>query len=247
MSCIVVSRSLIQAQLLSGLLAQCCPVVIDEACDCVEVALAAINRHLPELLILDRDAADGGCERLARRLSAVRPDAKLILLCSDPRTEPLRQQLANVLPCSATWQALIRSVRAIGPDAAQPQRDEPAVLLDPLPDADRFEALRPRERSVLRWIGSGLSSREIARILGVSLQTVETYRKSLGAKLGVSGARLVRIAVLYSCLSLGLPFTPGPPSGHLSAALPDHGKIVALKKAQKPSPLGRDQPRAPLL
>ena len=78
-----------------------------------------------------------------------------------------------------------------------------AELVDGFPDLTLFERLRPRERSVLELVGLGLGSREIARALGVSLQTVETYRKNVSAKLGLSGARLVRIAVLYRCVHLG--------------------------------------------
>ena len=37
----------------------------------------------------------------------------------------------------------------------------------------------------------------IAARLNLSVATVETYRKSVAAKLGISGAELVRLATLY--------------------------------------------------
>jgi len=45
-----------------------------------------------------------------------------------------------------------------------------------------------------------LLNKEIAARLDLSVATVETYRKGVAAKLGVSGAELVRIATLYRCL-----------------------------------------------
>lgn len=198
MPCLVVSSSGMRAQLLAGLLAQCAPVSIADACDSAATAIAAIDRCRPDLVILDRDGDNGDCERIARHLLSVTARARLILLSSDPRLEPLRQELAPLIARTDSWQALLCCVRASA-GASRPQAQQG----DPLPDASIFQRLRPRERSVLELVGSGLGSRDIAQALGVSQQTVETYRKSVSAKLGVSGARLVRIAVLYSCVYAG--------------------------------------------
>lgn len=193
MTCLVVSSTDLRAQLLAGLLAQCGPVEIADACDCAEAAIAAIDRCRPALVILDRDGDSDDCERIARHLQSASDPPRLLLLSCDPRLEPLRRELALTIDRAETWQALLRCVRAIdGAGAGQ------VGLADPLPDYSHFERLRPRERAVLELIGAGLSSRDIALALGVSPQTVETYRKSISAKLGASGARLVRLAVLWS-------------------------------------------------
>ena len=39
----------------------------------------------------------------------------------------------------------------------------------------------------------------IVQRLGLSLSSVETYRKTIASKLGVSGPELVRLAVLLRC------------------------------------------------
>ncbi len=62
--------------------------------------------------------------------------------------------------------------------------------------AEPSELLTDREREVLQNIAEGLSSKEIAGLLGVSLKTVEAHRSNLMEKLGihkVSG--LVRFAI----------------------------------------------------
>jgi PAS domain-containing protein len=45
---------------------------------------------------------------------------------------------------------------------------------------------------ILELIGQGLANKEIAARSGISLHTVETHRKHIAAKLGVSGAELVK-------------------------------------------------------
>jgi LuxR family maltose regulon positive regulatory protein len=67
---------------------------------------------------------------------------------------------------------------------------DPGVLPARLAAARRTvsagEPLTEREREILRFLGSGLTEREIARELFVSFNTVHTHVKSLYRKLGVS-------------------------------------------------------------
>lgn len=230
MACLVVSSTGMRAQLLAGLLAQCAPVTIAAACHSAEAAIAAIDRDQPRLVILDRDGETDDCERIARHLLLIPARPRLILLSSDPRLEPLRRDLGPVIDRTGSWQALLSCVRARDQESR-----EHADQVDPLPDVSCFEQLRPRERSVLELMGSGLGSREIARMLGVRVQTVETYRKSVSAKLGVSGARLVRIAVLYCCVYLGRLRSP---SKGLDGD--GHGLPAALIDLRDPNPLDVD-------
>ena len=48
------------------------------------------------------------------------------------------------------------------------------------------EALTPREIEILRMLGSGLTNKEMARLLGISDHTVKFHISSILAKLGVS-------------------------------------------------------------
>lgn len=59
-----------------------------------------------------------------------------------------------------------------------------------------LSVLTPREREVMQLIAEGLSAKEIATKLGVSIKTAEAHRARLMAKLGVRKASLlVRIAI----------------------------------------------------
>jgi DNA-binding NarL/FixJ family response regulator len=64
--------------------------------------------------------------------------------------------------------------------------------------ATPLESLTDRELAVFRLIGHGLSTREIAKKLHLSVKTVETYRENIKEKLGLRNAtELVQKATLW--------------------------------------------------
>ena len=64
------------------------------------------------------------------------------------------------------------------------------------PGQNRVRLLTKRERDILRLIGEGHSSKEIAWQLGLSKQTVSSHRKHICQKLGVhSTAELIVYAI----------------------------------------------------
>jgi DNA-binding NarL/FixJ family response regulator len=63
---------------------------------------------------------------------------------------------------------------------------------------DLIKALSRRELEVMQGLISGTSIVEIAETLGVSSQSVTTYRRRLLEKLGVEGnAELIALAILH--------------------------------------------------
>ncbi|NTV70563.1 MAG: response regulator transcription factor [Azonexaceae bacterium] len=69
---------------------------------------------------------------------------------------------------------------------------------DALAGNDPFKSLSRREFEVMQALASGTSILEIAARLGVSTQSVTTYRRRLLEKLGVkSNAELVTLAILH--------------------------------------------------
>jgi len=63
----------------------------------------------------------------------------------------------------------------------------------------QMQTLSPRELRVFQALGLGLLNKEIAHSLGLTLQTVGTYRKHISAKLSLSGSELILAATLYRC------------------------------------------------
>lgn len=66
-----------------------------------------------------------------------------------------------------------------------------------------FSLLTPREREVLQLIAEGMSTKQIASRLNISVKTVETYRQLLMEKLDLhSVAELTLYAVREGLVSL---------------------------------------------
>lgn len=76
--------------------------------------------------------------------------------------------------------------------------------------ADPIERLSNRELQILHLIGRGVGTRETARLLHLSVKTVESHRQRLKHKLNLgTGAQLLRYAVLSHAEAL--PTSSGDP------------------------------------
>jgi DNA-binding NarL/FixJ family response regulator len=80
--------------------------------------------------------------------------------------------------------------------------------LEPKATSSNLDDLAPRELQVLRLVAEGKTSKEIAVLLDLGLQTVRSYRKTMMKKLGVNNvAGLTQLA-----LGAGLTRLPGQPA-----------------------------------
>ena len=69
------------------------------------------------------------------------------------------------------------------------------------PKGDGNSALTGREQTVLLQLARGLSNKEVAIALDISVRTVETHRKNIKRKLGISStAGLTRYALEHGVL-----------------------------------------------
>ncbi len=72
--------------------------------------------------------------------------------------------------------------------------------LEPYDKSDR-EQLTNREQTILLQLAQGQSNREVAEVLDISVRTVETHRKNIKRKLGISStAGLTRYALEHGVL-----------------------------------------------
>jgi len=167
-------------------------------------AIGAVERLRPELLILDLFLPDQPGIEVAEALQRVRPEAHLIVLSGQASSflcpPELQPMLHAVVDKTSAFRELRQEINRLL--AGLPRNpDEPELAPDP--DAEATAATDPapltqRERDVLALIAQGCSSRAIAETLGMAETTVQTHRRSLRLKLGVSGSELVRVAVLHS-------------------------------------------------
>jgi DNA-binding NarL/FixJ family response regulator len=70
-------------------------------------------------------------------------------------------------------------------------------------DMTPLEQLSPRQREVLQLIAEGMSSRQIANMLGIKTKTVESHRTQLMHRLGIHDvAGLVRYAIRHGLVAV---------------------------------------------
>jgi DNA-binding NarL/FixJ family response regulator len=104
---------------------------------------------------------------------------------------------AGVVSRRASADAMLEAVRAV---AAGDRYPAPPADVAPTEDGTD-SALSAREHQVLRHIAGGLTHRQVARTLGISQHTVDTYVKRIRVKLGVGNkAELTRAAMSGSPL-----------------------------------------------
>lgn len=197
--CVVVEDQVMFLQLLVAMLRGQQGLDVVGTALSVEEGRAVCLELRPDVLIFDLALPDGRGTAVAEALLGVQPSARLIVLSGEASSfvcpAPLRTALSAVVDKTRAYGTLSQEVAAL----CRPHTEhdscagaDPAAL-----DAEMArQSLTPREQEIFRLIGRGLSNRDIAAALHLSQRTVETHRKNIVAKLGLSGPDLVRLAAL---------------------------------------------------
>jgi len=162
-------------------------------------ALSLLKQLTPDIAIIDVSMPGLTGVELANRLSAECPNVRVIALTvheDQAYVQPLLQAGARgyMLKRSAA-DDLVRAVRAVADGGLylDPAIAEKAM---PAPAEDGLEGevvLSPRELKVMQYTAQGLSNKEIAAKLDLSVKTIETYKARACEKLGLrSRSAIVR-------------------------------------------------------
>lgn len=169
-------------------------------------ARAAIRALVPDVVIVDISLAQGDGLELVRDVHAQRPDLPMLVLSMHDELIFGERLLAAgasgyIMKQAASEQLLVALRRVltgniyISDSLANSLNKGRAERIDGL-GADPIDRLSNRELQVLSLIGRGLSSREAADGLGLSVKTVETHRQSLKRKLNLAtNAQLLQYAI----------------------------------------------------
>lgn len=171
-------------------------------------ARSAIRELLPDIAIVDISLAQGDGLELVRDIHAQLPDLPILVLSMHDETIYAGRLLAAgasgyIMKQAASDQLLV-AVRRVLEGGTYVSEALARTLLTPRGEdaaragivADPIERLSNRELQVLSLIGRGLSSREAAASLGVSVKTVESHRQSLKRKLSLAtNAQLLQFAI----------------------------------------------------
>lgn len=176
--------------------------------DGVSAAMECVKAERPDVAVIDLSLRDGSGLELIERIHEYDPAIPILVLSMHDELLYAERVLgAGALgyvnkqePADRVLKAIRRvldgqryvsrrmaerQVGAAGPDSRSP-----------------LERLTDREMQVLRLIGAGKATREIAAELQLSVKTVDTYREHLKAKLGLESANeLLRYAVAWCEMS----------------------------------------------
>lgn len=167
----------------------------------LEMALA----HLPDLILLDLSLPGrSGLDALSD-IRAQAPQIRVVMMSMYDDAVHVRDALdrgaVGFVVKDAAPQELELALRAAhaGQVFLSPQIS--AKMLAPMLGRERpvgIAALSPRQRQILRLIGNGQSTKEIAADLGISGKTVETHRARMMESLGCRRANdLVLLAARH--------------------------------------------------
>ena len=182
--------------------------VVAEAGSGVE-AIEQVRLHKPDVIAMDiaTEGMDGLDATIA--IKKENPDAKIIALTMHGEDEvfyrALRAGVSGYVPKESAAEELVAAVVvAKGGYYITPQMTRRLVtqFLKVSPSADagyNYSELTERELEVLRMIGEGMTNREIAENLNLTVRTVQTHRTHTMQKLDLHNrAELMRGAVHLS-------------------------------------------------
>ena len=180
MRCLVVEDQTILLDLLGSVVESFPEVEQVFKADRISTAVAISKDLTLDLAILDLRLPDGDGCNLGQLLVEQHPNIQLIVLSGT----------AQDFVCP---QALQSSIRAVidKTDAFEALRHCLTTLIKPA-----HLGLTARQTEIYNLIGEGKSNKEISKLLGSALSTVETHRKAIAQHLNLSGAELIRAAAI---------------------------------------------------
>jgi DNA-binding NarL/FixJ family response regulator len=183
-------------------------------------AVALADRYKPDVVVMDLVMPDTDGIDATRQIAAS-GSAKVLVLTMHTGDEHLAAALAagasGYLVKSAAERELVDAVRAVARGDVYVQPAAVRVVAQRLQrtervatDRARLERLTDRERDVLRLVAEGYGAPEIGERLSISAKTVDTYRRRINEKLGISQRpEYVRFALRVGMLSLETADRPG--------------------------------------
>jgi DNA-binding NarL/FixJ family response regulator len=184
--------------------------VVGEAQDGHE-ALRIIEALQPDLVMMDISMPNlNGLDATARALKQ-NPNLKVIMLSMHANkryvVEAMRAGASGYLLKHCPAEELARAIRVIAQGGKYLTPELSEAVIDHLRGTaknsmDEEVQLTTRQREVLQLVVEGLSSREIAQFLGLSIRTVDAHRAEIMARLDIHDlSGLIRYAMTVGLAS----------------------------------------------
>jgi DNA-binding NarL/FixJ family response regulator len=177
-----------------------------------EEALALAARIHPQVIVMDLEMPGMGGLAVTHRIAKLSPRPHVLILSAYDNEEYIIEALTNAgaagyLLKSDAAQELVAAVAAVNSGKRYVSPSVAPILLGRLKAPDPLQhphdVLTRREREVLRLIGQGATSKEVAQRLGISPKTAQVHRDNLKQKLNLpTTAAMVRYAIKHGIVNL---------------------------------------------
>ncbi|MCV3271036.1 response regulator transcription factor [Roseobacter sinensis] len=172
-------------------------------CNTARDAIAQVPVLDPDVILMDLNMPDMGGLTATEIILEQRPDTRILVLSMHDSPEYISSALSH---------------GAMGYVLKDVPTDEIKQAIDVVMSGERYlctgargslepkqndarEALTGREQTILLQLAQGKSNKEVAIALDISVRTVETHRKNIKRKLGISStAGLTRYALEHGVL-----------------------------------------------
>jgi DNA-binding NarL/FixJ family response regulator len=163
-----------------------------DADEAIELAL----EHRPHIILMDIDMPGLNCFDAVRRITSMAPHVKVIFLSAFSHDRYIEQALSvranGYLSKHETTEKIVEAIREVAAGRAyfsEQVRSRLVIDADGVhlqsASATRASTLSPRELEVLRYVAAGLSKKEIASTMHISVKTVENHTASVMTKLEI--------------------------------------------------------------
>jgi DNA-binding NarL/FixJ family response regulator len=161
-----------------------------------EEALTLIDTHLPDVLLTDLHMSPLSGIDLIKIIKDRYPTIRFVIFSASTQEEYILQALeagaAGYVFKESEEGELVIALKTV----ANGDTFFPAAIKNALDRQKNKPALTKRELDVLYLIGNGLTSKEIARKIGIDYRTIDTYRARIRQRFGLeSSAALLRFAI----------------------------------------------------
>jgi two-component system response regulator NreC len=178
-------------------------------------ALVLAQQLRPDIVLMDLTLPGLGGIEATRQICERFPDMKVVVLSMHDSEEyvfrALQAGASGYIVKYSTSEELVLALRAVAAGSTFLSPDISRILISDYmrraktqeSDEEALSILTPRERELLQLIATGLTNRQVAERLHISVKTVETHRGNMMRKLDVHDrAGLVKFAIDSGLISL---------------------------------------------
>jgi len=170
-------------------------------------AVDQVHALAPDVILMDLNMPELNGLGATEQILEQRPQTQILILSMHDSPEYIRAALDHgakgyVLKDVPTEEIKTAIDTVMAGDQYLCTSAQGAVIPDPTSATrDGREPLTNREQTILLELAQGKSNKEVANTLGISVRTVETHRKNIKRKLGISStAGLTRYAMEHGVL-----------------------------------------------